>query len=518
MTAQPRLPSLRQPALPPGARLTPPALALLILTTLPAPTLAARGTPCDSCETCTEALAQPDAEVALQGPITTTTPGTCITLRGPGATFDGGRHTLTGPGTALRIEAPDAVIRHLRAEGSDRAIELTAPGTTLLDIQIRAAKTAITIDRAPNARLVRTTITGGDIGIAFGASPLGTAETCPPEARLHSPGAVLQRVEITQTRIAIAACEAVPALMHTTLTGNRIGLLQRKAPPLPRDPKAPKTPLIDGPFDPCVCAPPLDDIRPATLLLYSSGCSASEMHASYLPDVRGRGHDIYLRDTARDAAAQTAIFDAHIRRCAPEITDAIGIPGCMPNYACVADGAIAKRRSDADDLIIDHRLMSADDVAEFAARCAAAAAAHFNDTRCLTHAVRNSTLCGNKTDVKTDRPLTGADNRCNADPTLGCAPCDAAATPTAPAPDAIPAIPTEPAIPTQPANPPEPAIPTEPATPAEPTAAAPIPAADAIPATEPTPTDEPPPTPWLPLIALPLGALAGLLIARRRAR
>lgn len=477
-----------------AARLAGRALAFAALTLTALTAHAGRGTPCADCESCTAALATPSAEVALQGPITTTAAATCITLRGDGATFDGGRHAITGPGTALRIEAPDAAIRHLRVAGATRGVEVAAPDATLLDVRVTEAKTAIAVERAPNLRLVRTTLTGGDIGVAFG--PL-TGDRCAQDARLQSPGAVLQTVEITGARVAIAACEAVPALIDATLTGNRLGLLQGKAPP----PPGATGPATAGAYDPCVCAPKLD-IRPGTLLLYSSGCSASELHESYLPDVRAQGHDIHLRETARDAAARTAVFDAHIRRCAPEITDAIGIPGCMPNYACPADGLVAKRRGDDDQLIVDHRLMSADDVAELAARCAAAAARHY-DEGCLTHAIRGSTLCGNDEDIRADRPLTGADNRCAAGDALGCAPCDDAAIPAAaPARVEPPAAPAAPPAPAAPAAPPAPTA--APAAPPAPAAAAPDTPAPATSAG------------WLPLLALPLGALAGLALARRR--
>ncbi|MCB9544036.1 MAG: hypothetical protein H6703_16535, partial [Myxococcales bacterium] len=418
--------------------------AALTLTALAAH--AGRGTPCADCESCTAALATPGAEVALQGPITAPPGAACVTLRGEGATFDGGRHPITGPGTALRVEAPDAAIRHLRVDGATRGVEIAAPDATLLDVRVTGAQTGIAVERAPGLRLVRATLSGGDTALAFGAL---TGDRCPDDARLHSPGAVLQTVEITGARVAIAACEAVPALIDTTLTGNRVGLLQGKAPP----PPGAQGPAAAGAYDPCVCDPELD-VRPGTLLLYSSGCSASELHASYLPDVRAQGHDVLLRETARDAAARTAVFDAHIRRCAPEITDAIGIPGCMPNYACPAGGLVAKRRGDSDELIVDHRLMSADDVSELAARCAAAAARHYGEG-CLTHAIRGSTLCGNGEDLRAERPLTGADNRCTAGESLGCAPCDGAAIPAAAIPAAAPAA-DEAAPPAAPPAPPEP--------------------------------------------------------------
>lgn len=392
------------------------ALATLLTT---AAAHAGRGKPCSDCESCTAALAEPGVEIALDAPISTT--GACVVIRGAGSTFDGGRHAIKGADPAVSVEADDVFVRHVRVEGGERGLSVAGARATLLDVETRDATIGLDVDGAEGARVVRSRFHGGRIGVAFGAPPV---DVCPPNGTLRSPGAVLTRVEITGARVGVAACEAVPVIAHSTLRDNAVGLAQAR--------------LAGKPTDPCACDPALSAMRPATTLFYSSGCGGCEIHEGFLPDVRAQGHDVRLRQTGKEHAADTAQFDAYTRRCAPEITDAIGIPGCVPNYACIASGEVAKRRGDDDRLVVDHRLSSADDVAEFAARCVAAGAADFAGApACVTHQVRDSVICGNKTNIG-GAPVTGQRNRCTGPDALGCAPCDAAAaapaTPTAPEP------------------------------------------------------------------------------------
>jgi len=460
---------------------------------------AGRGKPCDSCESCTEMLSTPGVEVAASRPLTAS--GTCVTIRGEGATFDGSRHHIQA-GTAVSIEADDVLVRHLRAGGGERAVRVTGARATLLDVAIAEGKVGIHADGAADLRVVRSRIERAAIGIAFGRVP---STGCAAGDHLRSPGAVLQRVEITGSGVGIAACEATPLVMESTITGNGTGWVQGAAPPSGGAKAV-------GPHDPCICAPSLGGVAPGTTLLYSSGCSGSLYHEGLLPDVRAQGHDINLRVYGREDRAETAVYDAFVRRCAPEISDAIGIPGCMPNYACIANGEVSKLRGDDDRLVVEHRLGAADDVAGFAARCVSAAETHYGEDRCRSVAMRGTTLCNNDTDLATKRAMGGASNACAGLEGMDCRPCDAP-PPAAPEPAPVQGQPDAPAA-AQPARQAAPEAPSEVAADTRPAVSRAATAEQA--ASRP---DEPAPSRrsnwWLPLVILPLGAAAGVGLARR---
>lgn len=485
------------------------AIALASLSTV---AHAGRGKPCDSCESCTEMLALPGAEVAVAGPLAGG--GVCVRITGEGATFDGSR-ALIEAGTAVSIEADDVVVRHLRASGGERVVHVKGSRATLFDAAIAEGKVGIHVERAADFRVVRSRIEKVAIGIAFDEVP---STTCSADDRQRSPGAVLQRVEITGTGVGIAACEAAPVVIDSTITGNATGWLQGAA-PVPENARM----KASGPYDPCVCDPTLEGVGPGTTLLYSSGCSGSKYHEGLLPEVREQGHDVNLRLYGRENAAASKVYDAYVRRCAPEITDAIGIPGCMPNYACIADGRVAKRRGDDDRLVVDHRLGSADDVAQFAARCVSAAAAHYGDGRCQTQPMRGTTLCGNETNLIAKRPMSGVGNTCDGIDGVDCRPCGASPTPTEVPANPVPAK----AAPVRPA--PVEAAPVKPA-PVKPAAeGAATPTLEGVGGEAPAtgspdgatagrPDDRAPGGSsawWFPLIGLPLGAGLGVFFARR---
>jgi hypothetical protein len=389
-----------------------------------APALAGNGAPCDSCETCTEALSKPNAKVALAGPISGGA-GACIVIKGAGAELHGGRHTLKNAAVGLRIEGADAFVRHLTVQGGQQGVEITGAGATLLNVDVVEAQTGIAVLGAASTRLVRSSVRGGAVGVAFG--PV-SGKSCAPDARLRSPGAVLRQVQISDTLVGVAACEAAPVIVGSTITGNGVGLLQGPAPAV----AGAQGGGASGPWDPCLCEPSLDDVRPGTTLFYSSGCGGCKVHEGFLPDVRARGHDVRLRENGKENRALTKAYDAYVRHCAPEIKDAIGIPGCVPNYACVADGAVAKRRGENDRLVFDARLNSADEVSEFAAKCVAAAQERVGEGTCPSHALRGSAVCNNQQDIQSARPVLGAENTCGsvkgAGDAVGCAPCGAAPT------------------------------------------------------------------------------------------
>jgi hypothetical protein len=365
--------------------------------------------PCDSCEACTAALAAPKAKAAQSGPLAGAGP-VCVTIKGPGATFDGAGHALTpGKGVGVRVEAPDVLLSHLRVEGGAAGVEVAAPAATLYDVTTSGAGVGVRAVAAPGLRLDRVALGGGQVGLALGAV---TGGKCAPGATLTSPGVVVQRSKITGAEVGIAACEAVPVLSDNTVEGNGVGLLQGA----PKPPAGASGPEYAGPYDPCVCASDLAGVAPGTTVFFSSGCGGCEVHEGWLPEVRGQGHDVLLRPSDIKQRVAQDVFDAHLRRCAPGIIDALGTPGCVPNYACAADGALFKRKVDGR-LAVDARIDSAADLADFAARCASAGAAHYDAGKpaCVAHGLFRNRLCGNRVaDVRGAAPAgtAGSDNVC----------------------------------------------------------------------------------------------------------
>ncbi|MCB9548156.1 MAG: hypothetical protein H6706_20255 [Myxococcales bacterium] len=393
----------------------------LLLLLLPGLAAAGPRTPCDGCEACTTALATPGAEVELTADLTATG-AACVVVRGAGATFNSQGHSITGGSVGLRVEAPDVLLRRPILRGG--RLEVAAARTTLLAADLQGADVGLLADGAPALRVVRSTIQAKAVGIALGRP---TGGTCPGTGD-RSPGAVLRRVTVRGATVGVAACEGQPLIMDSTLTGNGLGLLLGAG--------------LAAPTDPCVCAPGLEGVSPGTTLFFSSGCGGCQVHEGFLPDVLAQGQDVLLRKTGPESKDATAAFDAVIRRCAPEITDAIGIPGCVPNYACLASGEVAKRR-EGDRLAVDHSLASAADVAAFAAQCRAAADARFAPTCPATPLIGN-TVCGNRVDVVAGAALPGAQNACGT--VQGAGPgCDTPC-PAAPIPADVPAAPTTAAI------------------------------------------------------------------------
>ncbi|MCB9535221.1 MAG: hypothetical protein H6704_03075 [Myxococcales bacterium] len=425
----------------------PTTLALLL--TLGAGGAAARGTPCDDCAACTTALAAPGADVQQSGPLKNSGAGACITITGAGATFDGAHHPISaGEGIGVKVAADDVLLRNVRVEGGATGIEAQAHDLTIYASDVRGAAVGLGAAKAPGLRVDRSRFEAGLVGVAFG-TPKGGA--CPAGA-LQSPGVVVLKSEITGAEVGIAACSARPVLVDNTVRANGLGVLLGD----PAPPANVRGPAARAPFDPCACAPELEGVKPGTTMLYSSGCGGCLVHEGWLPDVRAQGHDVKLRKSGLENKAAQAEFDGWVRRCAPAIVDAIGTPGCVPNYACPATGALFKRKGEDGRLVFESQLNSADAVAGFAAECASAAAAHYGGDACLQHPLRGNRLCGNTTaDVAgTAGDLAGADNACgkvqgDADPQkLGChascvdaAPAGAAAPTTArpaPAPTAAP--------------------------------------------------------------------------------
>ena len=386
-------------------------LCLLLL----APPALARKTPCDSCESCTQAAAQPGAILDVRGDLTTTA-ATCVSITADGVQFVGNEHHIRAAQIAVQISGKDANVRRLTAT-APIGLKVTGPRATLLGITTKASQTGLVVDGATDVRVVRSTFEGGQIGIGFGTPK---ADRC-PASQMRSPGAVLSRVTVRGTKIGIAACEATPVIVESTITKNQLGLLIGAPAAVGTSPGA------KGAYDACLCAPELTGTKASTTLFFSSGCGGCKVHEGWLPEVQQMGYDIAMRPTGKENRAATERYDAFIRRCAPEITDAIGIPGCVPNYACLASHSVFKRR-DGTRITRDFKIGDPAGMANFAARCAAAAQEHTTDGKnCVRYAIRSTKICGNTIDGQLGRALTGVDNTCTSvkgqTKALGCTPC-----------------------------------------------------------------------------------------------
>ena len=393
-----------------------PALALSLLTAAPA--LAAPKVKCDSCESCTAALAAEGARVELTADLAASGP-TCVTLAGAGAELNGGEHSLQSEGTGVLITGAGAHLRRLSVSGGEIGVEVKgAAQVTLMAVSVKGAQVGISADGAESLRVVRSSTEGGQVGLSYGAKKGGQ---CAPGAKMRSPGAVISRSSFTGAKVGVAACEASPVIVGAKITGNGTGLLTAA-------PKASgKGPGQKGPYDPCVCGPELPGVKQETTMFFSSGCGGCKVHEGWLPEVQQQGYDILLRPTGAENRQAMDRFDRFLRQCAPEVNDAIGIPGCVPNYACLPGQFVFKRRETGKLLARDAQIQGPEGMAEFSARCVAAAQAHYNPTgACVRHAVRESEICGNTVDAQLAGPLSGEGNTCGLGEKLGCAqPCGA---------------------------------------------------------------------------------------------
>lgn len=398
--------------------------AMLLLATAPA--AAQRPETCDSCASCTALLAKDGANAGLSGPIGALPNGPCIVVAGAGASFDGGNHAITGvagaavgPQPVVLVSGADAFVRNVRVVSGAIGVDVRGANATLYNVNVLDAEAGIVAAGAVGLRLERSAVKGGRVALDLGEAAGGV---CKPGATVRNPGVVVQHSRFEGAEVGISACEALPVLSGVVVTGNQVGLLlgEPKA-----DPKLAGTPGAADPFDPCVCAPSLDGLQPESTLFYSSGCGGCEVHEGWLPEVRGLGHEVRLRETGQANRPAQDRFDAYTRRCAPAIIDAIGTPGCVPNYACVATGARFKSKGPNGNLVFDAQLNSAEQVAEFAGQCNQQAFSRHakGGPTCVTQAIRDSRFCGNtKADVSGARGagsrLKGDHNACGA-PTEG---------------------------------------------------------------------------------------------------
>lgn len=392
-------------------RLSPLAVALGLGALLAAPRARAGEAVCDSCAACSAALAVPRVRVVLGKDVEAAGEAACVVVRGAGAQLDGLEHTIRAAagGVAVRVEAAGALVKNLHVEGGAEGIDVAgAPGATLFHDWIDGPSVGVRVARADGLRIERSFVRAKALGVSFGANDDGA---CPPGARVESPGAVVTRTRIEGAAIGLAACDALPVLSRDEIVRNEIGVVLG-AP----SPGAGAEERWRAPFDPCACAPELDRVRAGTTLLWSSGCGGCQVHEGWLPELREQKHDVRARETGASAAAASERFDAYSDRCAPALTDVLGIPGCVPNYACVASGAVWKTRRGDRLLDSDGTLASPEDVARFAEACEAAAAiAYRPNGACVRAALVSNVICDSRRlDVRAapGSPLAGMNDAC----------------------------------------------------------------------------------------------------------
>jgi hypothetical protein len=346
------------------------------------------GVACDTCESCTAALAAAGAFVELRSDVDGTRAAVCVRVTGRGATLDGHRHTVRGAAVAVEVAADDVVVRNVQTqEGGVGFRVVGARAVTLLNAVANDARVGVRIEGSQHVRVVRAALARNRVGVSMGADDAGH---CAGPAALASPGVVIARSRIEGGAVGVAACDAMPVLTGNTVTGNQRGVVLGEV-------RATGAGARGGPWDECSCAPAPGGVAPGTLLLYSSGCGGCTVHESWLPEVRGRGAIIRARPGGSDGGVEQPRFDAYVRHCGPEVVDALGIPGCVPNYACPASAEVWKRREGGRELVTDRSVASPDEVVAFAEACRAAGRQGYaRGGRCVTAALRGNTLCGNR--------------------------------------------------------------------------------------------------------------------------
>ncbi|MBN1773748.1 MAG: hypothetical protein JXB32_20975 [Deltaproteobacteria bacterium] len=433
------------------------------------PARAQRSEPCDSCQGCSALLAQPGARAELHADLVHEGTGPCVVVAGEGALFDGLereiRCTAGGGAVGIRVEGARALVRNVHVLGAGTGIEVAAPDVTLFHAWVEAQDAGIRGDGSAGLRVTRGVVRGGQVGISLGGDAAGA---CPAGATVRSPGVVIGRTHVEGARVGIAACEALPVIRHSTVVRNEVGVVLGRAAP------AEGVPGGEGPDDPCLCRPPLEGLAPGVPVMFVSACPGSEAHKAWLPELTPRGFQAVIRPAGPGEAEATRAFDAAIDRCLPQLTDAVGIPGCVPNYACPADDRTFKVRAAERELARELELDDPEALFAFWESCRDAAAAHYRQGEdCVVHALHDNVICGNtRVDVRSAGGLSGADNTCDTVegwsdagvaacgascgdlPTLPAPPTPrerverAAAAPTpAPAPEPAPAPPPPPAEP-----------------------------------------------------------------------
>lgn len=486
--------------------------------------------PCDSCAGCTALLSQAGVRAELTTDLTHDGGGPCVVVAGEGALFDGLEREIRcaagGGAVGIRVQGARAVVRNVHVLGADVGIEVAAADVTLFHDRVEAQEAGIRGDGSAGLRVTRSVVHGGHVGISLGADVAGA---CPAGATLRSPGVVIGRTHVEGARVGIAACEALPVIRHSTVVRNEVGVV------LGRAARAEGVPGGAGPDDPCLCRPSLEGLAPGVPVMFVSACSGSEAHKAWLPELTARGFQAVIRPSDPGQAAATRAFDATIDRCLPQLTDAIGIPGCVPNYACPVDDRTFKVRAAERELLRELELNDAEALFAFWESCRDAAARHYRPgADCVVHALHDNVICGNtQVDLRSAGELSGAANTCDtvdgwsdAGVAACSAPCGSVPSlpsPPAPreraaraAPGRPPAVPPEPAPTPPPAEEPPTASPPA-AEPAAPQVAF-VPAADRGSRSEAPEEPEGSNTAWLVVGLLLLAAVVAVLAVTSRRR
>ena len=486
--------------------------------------------PCDSCAGCTALLSQTGVRAELTADLTHDGSGPCVVVAGEGALFDGLERDIrctAGEGAVgIRVQGARALVRNVHVLGADVGIDVVAADVTLFHDRVEAQDAGIRGDGAAGLRVTRSVVRGGQVGISLGADAAGA---CPAGATVRSPGVVIGRTHVEGARVGIAACEALPVIRHSTVVRNEVGVVLGRAAP------APGVPGGAGPDDPCLCRPSLEGLAPGVPVMFVSACSGSEAHKAWLPELTARGFQAAIRPSAPSEAAATRAFDAAIDRCLPQLTDAIGIPGCVPNYACPVDDRTFKLRAAERELMRELELDDAEALFAFWESCRDAAARHYRQgADCVVHALHDNVICGNtRVDLRSAGDLSGAANSCDTVEGWSDAGVAACSAPCGSVP-ALPALPAPreriartapvrpPAMPPEPAPAPRPA--EEPPTAAPPATdgAAPqvafVPTGDRGSRSEAPEESEDSKTAWLVVGLLLLAALVAVLAVTSRRR
>ena len=370
---------------------------------------AQRAFPCSSCDGCSAALTAPDAKVVLSGDVVHTGTGPCIVISGERAQLDGAEHDIrpTNPsGTiGVQIEGNDVLLKNIHVMGAETGILVkNTLRTTLFHVWVQSAKKGVSVEKSTDFRITRSVLLDGESGISFGqANP---DRTCPTTATLESPGAVINKVHVEEMGVGVMACAAVPVVKNSTLVRNKVGMVLGH----PKGEKA-------FPTDPCACSPDLEGVTASTVLFFSSGCHSCQTHEAWMPELKEKGHDFLMRQTGPGNGAKTLIYDSFIDRCLPQLTDAVGIPGCVPNYGCLTNDATNKLRNGKKNLSFETQLNSSESLAEFHTACAAVATRSYGKGKdCVRHQLQDNVVCMNaQTDIQATASLSkwgGVNNAC----------------------------------------------------------------------------------------------------------
>ena len=360
--------------------------------------LAQRGESCDSCEACTAALGVTEARVEMSGDLVHEGDGPCIVIRGADARLDGLERDIRPVGgtatVGVRIEADGVLVRNVHVMGADVGIEVAgSKRVTLFHNWIQATNSGIAAEGAEGLRITRSVIQSGAVGVSLGA---GGKTACVENTPFTARGVVIQGTHVSGAGTGILACDTLPVLSRNVVSENEVGV--HIAAPA-KGPGGEKP----SPWDPCACAPEITEASAGTALFYSSGCHGCQIHEEWLPDLKSRGHDIRIRETGPENRLASREFDVFIDRCLPQIMDAIGIPGCVPNYGCLSNDLTLKVRSGEKSLERETEINSSADLAHYASQCAEAAARNYGKgTECIRHLLMDNTVCNNrKLDIQT---------------------------------------------------------------------------------------------------------------------